>query len=113
MIIHHIATSMDWVARDDATYAPEGLAVDGFVHASFPNQVVATANAWFARRRDLLLLTIDTERLTSPVVVEDTSGHGDFPHVYGPIDLVAVITAHPFQPDNMGTFNWWTPTAHP
>lgn len=108
MIIHHIATSKDWVARGDGTYAPAGLEAEGFIHASFPHQVVATANAKFARRRDLLLLTIDTDRLTAPVEVEDLHGHGDFPHVYGRINLEAVTAARPFQPDNMGRFDWWT-----
>ena len=40
------------------------------------------------------MLRIDPDRLTSPVVVEDLTGSGEeFPHVYGPIDVAAVVEA--------------------
>ena len=51
---------------------------------------------------EVVLLRIDPDRLTSPVVVEDLVGSGEpFPHVYGPIDLAAVVAADPADPDQI------------
>jgi uncharacterized protein (DUF952 family) len=41
-----------------------------------------------------VLLTIDTERLTSPWQV-DPVGDDTFPHVYGPINASAVVHTEP------------------
>ena len=41
-----------------------------------------------------MLLTIDTEQLTSPWQV-DPVGDDTFPHVYGPINASAVVHAEP------------------
>ena len=39
------------------------------------------------------------DRLSSAVVSEDLAGSGEaFPHVYGPIDLAAVVSATPSAP---------------
>ena len=40
----------------------------------------------------MVLLTIDPARLRSPVQVE-----GGYPHIYGPLDLDAVIAVEPFS----------------
>ena len=108
-MIHHLASRADWDARDPVWYRPATLDEDGFVHCSFSEQVVATADRHLAGRRDLVLLTIDPARCTSPVVVEDTSGNGAFPHVHGPVDVHAIVHVTPFPPDADGGFGWWTP----
>lgn len=110
-MILHIATETDWAARRD-NYAPEGWESEGFVHCSDETQVVRTANGIFAGRRDLTLLEIDPERLSAELVWEDTSGAGEkFPHIYGPIEVEAVVSAMPFAADDDGGFDWWTPPA--
>ena len=43
-----------------------------------------------------MLLTIDTEKLTSPWQ-EDPVGDDTFPHVYGPINATAVVGAEPLD----------------
>ncbi len=66
------------------------------------------ANALVHGRTDLVLLEIDAGRLTSPVRWEP----GDpadpksmtFPHVYGPIELEAVVAVHDYLPQPDGTF---------
>jgi uncharacterized protein (DUF952 family) len=51
----------------------------------------------------LVLLEIDPGLLTSMVVEEAPPGGDEaFPHVYGPIDLTAVVTAHPVGRDDRG-----------
>ncbi len=109
--IYHIATEPDWERRSDV-YAPDGWRREGFVHCSTDEQVVRVANHLFAGRHDLVLLLIDPARLGALVVWEDTAGAGeDFPHVYGPIETAAVVTAEPFPCGSDGTFDWWAPPS--
>ena len=106
--IYHIATNADWTARSD-TYAPTGWRDEGFVHCSTDEQLVRTANRVFPGRFDLTLLQIDTDMLQALVVWEDTADAGeDFPHIYGPIEVDAVIAATPFAAADDGTFDWWS-----
>lgn len=111
-MLYHLATHVDWDARTGSAYSPAGLATEGFVHCSAAHQLLPTANGLFAGRTDLILLTIEPDKLASEVVWEDLYGNGeDHPHVYGPIDLEAVVRAEPFTPDDRGHFHWEAP-AH-
>lgn len=64
----------------------------GFIHCSTVDQFLIPANERFRGRGDLILLIVATGRLSAPLVYEDCyeSGHR-FPHVYGPIDLDAIV----------------------
>ena len=78
------------------------LAEEGYIHCSFAEQVAATAGRFYGDVAEVVLLQIDPDRLTSPVVVEDLVGSGEpFPHVYGPIDLAAVVAADPTDPNDI------------
>jgi uncharacterized protein (DUF952 family) len=102
--ILHLTGAADWDAAGD-TYTPPGFDADGFVHCSAPHQVAHVADERFTGRTDLVLLTIDPTRLTAPVVWEDLAGEGqEFPHVYGPIDVAAVLAARPYHPGPDGHF---------
>jgi uncharacterized protein (DUF952 family) len=68
------------------------LETEGFVHCSTVEQVEATANRIFRGSGDLLLLVIDATRLTAPLKWERaTDVDAEFPHVYGPLDVDAVV----------------------
>lgn len=103
--LFHIAEPAEWEAERAAdraaapgTYAPAAFAREGFVHCSYREQVAATAARHFAGRTDLLLLEIDPARLGARVVEEPSPATGErFPHIYGPIERVAVIAVHPFS----------------
>ena len=75
------------------------LAEEGFVHCSFAEQLAATAERFFGDLDEIMVLRIDPALLTSPVVVEDLYDAGQpFPHVYGPIDVAAVVEARRTSP---------------
>jgi glutathione S-transferase len=100
--IFHLAIDADWieVLSTDGRYrrstVGRTLAEEGFVHCSFAGQLQATADRFYAGRRDVLLLAIDPARLDAPVVVEAAPGTDErFPHVYGPIPVEAVVWAQP------------------
>jgi glutathione S-transferase len=102
--LYHIALPEDWVAAQaGGSYAMSTrgrtLAEEGYIHCSFAEQVAETARRFYGDLDDVVVLRIDPQRLTSPVVVEDLVGAGEaFPHVYGPIDLDAVVEAHQSLP---------------
>lgn len=96
--IFHLVPADEW-ARVGDPYSPTSLAVEGFVHCSSRNQLPRVAVTVFAGREDLILLEIDPGRLSAEVVWEDLYDlDEDFPHVYGPIPLRAVVRSSPFRP---------------
>ena len=103
--IYHITTQFDWQSqKDGATFTAPSLDSDGFIHASMIDQIVDTANAIFAGYDDLVIQVIDTAKLVAEVKIEDTYGHGSFPHIYGPIETQSVIRAIDLPPNADGTF---------
>jgi uncharacterized protein (DUF952 family) len=91
--IYHLVLRRIWESERDQPYRADSLASEGFIHCSFADQVARSANRFYAGAEDLLVLHIDPARLTSPLR-EETSGSGEvFPHIYGPINRDAVVTA--------------------
>jgi uncharacterized protein (DUF952 family) len=72
------------------------------------------AQRFYADVSELVLLTIDPDRLTAPVVDEPPADGIDelFPHVYGPIPVDAVVRAEPWRPDD-GCYRLGTSTSPP
>jgi len=99
MRIFHIAMRSDWNdARRSGSYTmstiSRTLAEEGFIHASRGDQWQRVRDTYYADIPDpLVLLVIDTDRLTAPVVEEVPAGGIDetFPHIYGPINADAVV----------------------
>lgn len=104
MRIFHIATAADWdAAQRSGSYTTSTLgrtlAEEGFIHASRADQWQGVRERFYAGvAESLLLLVIETELLTSPVV-EEVAPDADesFPHVYGPINASAVVQTIPLE----------------
>ena len=101
-VIYHIAEAADWErARRDGQYTistrGRTLAEEGFIHASTAEQVPLVADAYYRDAPDLVLLVIDTERVRPELRYEQVPGQPDpYPHIYGPLNLDAVIETRPF-----------------
>jgi uncharacterized protein (DUF952 family) len=98
-LILHITTEAAWKeAQAAGEYRPESLESEGFVHCSLPTQVTHVADWFYRDVPDLILLCIDPGRLTSPLRWEPSGDQfpGDFPHVYGPIAVDAVVATVPW-----------------
>ena len=95
--ILHITTEAGWAqAQRDGRLISPSLAEEGFIHCSTHAQVEATANRIFGGSGDLLLLEVDPARLTAPLKWERATDVGDdFPHIYGPLNVDAVIGTRP------------------
>ncbi len=107
MRIFHIATLADWQhAQEVGSYAVSTLgrtlAEEGFIHASRGDQWQGVRERYYADVTEpLVLLSIDTDLLTSPVVDEGLPGSDEtFPHVYGPIQVGAVVTVVPLDAEH-------------
>ena len=101
-LIYHIAEAADWEqAQRDGQYTMSTrgrtLAEEGFIHASTAAQVPLVAAAYYRDAPDLVLLVIDTERVGPELRYEQVPGQPDpYPHIYGPLNLSAVIETRPF-----------------
>lgn len=101
MRILHLTTAEQWTAAQESgsyTVSTRGrsLEQEGFVHCSLAHQVDGVRSRWFADVPDLVLLEVETDLLTSPWRFDEVSGTDQaFPHVYGPLDLAAVVDVRP------------------
>ena len=70
-----------------------------------PDQVVSVANYLYAGQHDLVFLCIDVNKLDAEVRYENLEGGKKlFPHVYGSINVDAVIDIIDFEPETDGIF---------
>lgn len=93
MIIYHITTKQEWsAAKEKGFYVAPSLSTEGFIHCSEEQQVKGVLERYFSGKKDLLKLVIDPQKLQSQLKYElAPSINESFPHVYGPINLDAVI----------------------
>jgi uncharacterized protein (DUF952 family) len=101
--IFHLALEGAWAqAQQDGVYRVSTLGLDlddvGFVHCAQADQVDGVHERFYGSVTEpVVLLTIDTDLLTSPWQLDDVPGQPDpFPHVYGPVDVAAVVAAEPY-----------------
>ncbi len=97
MTVYKILRGPEWAelrAAGATLGAPVDLA-DGYVHLSAAGQVRATAAKHFAGEDDLWLLAVDEAALGAPLRWEAARGGQDFPHLYAPLPLAAVLRADP------------------
>ena len=111
--LYHIATVPDWdQARRDGEYRTStrgrSLGEEGFIHASTAAQVLPVANAvYLDEQQDLVLLVLDPSRIGAAIRLEPVPGWTDpFPHIYGPLEVAAVVQAVPLERDPAGNFGW-------
>jgi uncharacterized protein (DUF952 family) len=106
MIIYHIAQHEDWDgALTYGSYEADSLISQGFIHCSTREQVIKVANARFHGKTGLMLLLIDAEKVEHEIRYENLEGGANlFPHIYGPLNLDAVVRVLAFHPTENGDF---------
>jgi len=97
MIIYHITTANEWKqANINGFYEAPSLLAEGFIHCSTDKQVDGVLGRYFKGKKDLLKLVIDTDKLTSELKFElAPSVNEAFPHIFGPLNLDAVMGVLP------------------
>lgn len=82
--------------------APIDLA-DGYIHMSTRDQLTETVDKHFAGQHDLWIAAVDLEALDDSVKWEVSRGGAEFPHLYAPLTLDAVIAYSPLERNADGT----------
>ena len=105
-VILHITKRDRWAeARKVGGYEDDSLGTQDFIHCSRPDQVNSVANSKFRGQEDLLLLCIDTDKVVSEIRYENCEGGKElFPHIYGALNLDAVIGVYEFPTCPEGSF---------
>jgi uncharacterized protein (DUF952 family) len=112
--IYHIADLQFWnqAHQTEQAYMPESLEKEGFIHASTAQQLAFVRQAsLFATDKAWVVLTIDPLKVNAeikyepgralPGVYEEKTQNALFPHIYGPLNLDAVIQADPLPTFNL------------
>jgi uncharacterized protein (DUF952 family) len=106
--ILHATSRTAWSgAQKNGQYAADSLTGEGFIHCSKTDQILRVANLVFAGQPGLVLLVIDPVLLTSELRWDPGVDLATelFPHIYGPINLDAVVRVIDFEPGTDGKFH--------
>lgn len=92
-MIYHITNKVQWQqALAQGYYEAPSLALEGFIHLSEKEQVQGVLERYYQQQTNLVLLHIDTSKLTMPLKYEMASSINEaFPHLYGRLNLEAVV----------------------
>jgi glutathione S-transferase len=108
--IYHIAFETDWVPAAEAgeyRVSTRGKTLDeqGFIHASDAHQVAGVANVIHRQDDGLVVLEIDVAKLRPEVRYEGVPDSDEqFPHIYGPLNVDAVVAILPLTRGPDGSF---------
>ncbi|BEP13113.1 DUF952 domain-containing protein [Acidothermaceae bacterium B102] len=108
-MIYHLSTPAEWAeAQPAGDYTSSSrdrtLAEEGFIHCSRADQVAGVLERYYVGAGPLLLLTVDPELLTSPWQDDEIAPGVFYPHVYGPINVAAVVAVTPLAPAPDGSY---------
>ncbi len=103
---YHIVDRTEWEqAQAAGIYRPPSVDAEGFIHASYWNQTLLSANSFYRGQTNLVLLRIDPARVTAEirqdivgVIRGGVESEEAFPHIYGPLNPDAVVAVIPFPP---------------
>ena len=105
-IIYHLIHEDEWeAAAPTGEVRPASLAEEGFIHCSKDEEQVArVANRLYPGRRGMIVLELDTGLLTSPLKHEPSRAGEVYPHIYGPLNVEAVVRVRNMNFDADGRF---------
>jgi uncharacterized protein (DUF952 family) len=118
-MIYHITSASDWQkAIELGVYQADSLQTEGFIHCSTQAQVSKVANAFYRGQKQLIVLEVAPEKLHSSLqwesplhpdggILPSLEAAEKFPHIYGTINLEAVLRIIPleFEPDGSFIFH--------
>lgn len=93
MVIYHIVLPEIWDSFDYQQYEHASLSDEGFIHCSFEHQLEAVIERYYSGAESIVVLSIETDRLTSRLKTEPSTGGELYPHIYGPINGEAIVRA--------------------
>ncbi len=98
----HITPAAQWqTAQQEGAYRAESLATEGFIHCSTIAQIDWVVEKFYRGQTNLRLLYIDPDKVQSEIRYEEVVGvpvENHFPHIYGALNLDAVVRVVGFEP---------------
>lgn len=105
-IIYHMLPKSEWeqLSLGDV-YRPSSLDNEGFIHCTGePDRLVTVANMFYREAAgEFVILHIAEEAVDRQICWEEADGHR-FPHIYGPLNLDAVVDVQRFPRAADGMF---------
>jgi uncharacterized protein (DUF952 family) len=91
----HVALPEAWESqRATGRYRPAGFEKEGFIHCCHPRQLERVLRDHFKDVDEVLLLVLDRALIASEIKYE-RAANDEYPHIYGPIEPVAVLEVIP------------------
>jgi uncharacterized protein (DUF952 family) len=104
VIILHIIKKSEWDNyKSKEFYGENYLETDGFIHCSDIHTVHNVVWMFLDVEEPLVLLCIDTDKVDAEIKWE-IGGSTDYPHIYGLLNIDAVISVLPFLKDENNQF---------
>lgn len=115
--IYHITSEQQLrEAETKGYYLPATFEADGFIHLSQKHQVLTVANNFYKGQTGLVCLIIDPEKLNAELkfeppihpngqVINDISPDQMFPHLYGKLNLDAIVSNFKMIANRDGVFD--------
>ena len=101
-VIYKICTADEWTeAEHQGEFTGSAVDIaDGFIHFSTASQAVETARRHFAGQTGLVLIAIDTGKLSAALKWEESRGGDLFPHLYATLPTSAATDVFPLPLEN-------------
>jgi uncharacterized protein (DUF952 family) len=92
MFIYHIVLPEAWEsAKGRPSYAADSLESEGFIHCSFESQLEGVVSRYYSKAERIFVLKLDTEKLRSRLVKEESTNGEIYPHLYGRLNMDAIV----------------------
>lgn len=106
MVILHCIEKKKWEeVKHFDSFGKEQIELEGFIHCSPVEYFWRVAADFRSIEEELVLLCIETEKVNAIIKWEDGDNCGRaYPHVYGEINMNAVIDVLEYRKDNEGNY---------
>ena len=100
--LYHLVVPSQW--DSNTAYAPDSLALEGFIHLSTRDQLMASARRFFSNENEVLVVEIAPHKLQAELLYEPADNQ-HFPHLYGPLNQEAVVSVQRILRGENGQFS--------
>lgn len=105
--IYHVISQIDWEdVKKSEFYAPDSLIREGFIHFSLREQIPGVIERYYKDQTGLLVIKVEINKLKSKLEFEQVPDSGLFPHLYGKLNMNAVIGVYSILKDENKKVYW-------
>ena len=95
MLIYHIVLPEVWeIFKAEKFYEAASLKTEGFIHCSYSEQLETVLKRYYKNEKQVLILSVDANLLTSKLIAEPSTNGEIYPHIYGRINRTAIVDAN-------------------